>query len=171
MAASNVKVGSLWAEFKEFAFKGNMIDLAVGVVIGLAFKDVVDAIVANLIMPIVSWVQPKPTLDANGKAIAVYQNWEIFRIKYGLVMSAFINFLIVAAAVFMLVKLIKLATVKSGRAAAATAAPSTRECPRCLSTIPIRATRCAHCTADLPPTLPEQTPVIALPTDVAATVR
>lgn len=134
------EVGSLWQEFKSFAFKGNMIDLAVAVVIGAAFGAVIKSIVDNIIMPLVGYVTPKMT----------YTEWHIGKILIGKFLGDLLNFLIVAFAVFItIVKL--LGMVMKRVAAEKPGEPVTKECPLCLSIIPIKATKCAHCTADLPP--------------------
>ena len=127
----------LWDEFKAFAFKGNMIDLAVAVVIGKAFSDVIGALVANVIMPIVSYVP----LAKGG-----YETWMIGNIKIGEFLAALVNFIIIALAVFLcIVKLTSMVVKKPAPAAG----PPMKECPLCLSTIPAAAKKCAHCTADL----------------------
>ncbi|HEX2972919.1 MAG TPA: large conductance mechanosensitive channel protein MscL [Tepidisphaeraceae bacterium] len=136
---------SLWQEFKGFAFKGNMIDLAVAVIIGAAFGGVVNSLVKDLFMPILSYIAP-------GKG--GYEAWTIGRVRIGAFLAEVINFLIIAAAVFLLVVKV-LGTLMKMRKAEIQAEPTTKECPLCLSTIPIKARRCAHCAADLPSTLPD----------------
>jgi large conductance mechanosensitive channel len=137
---------SLLKEFKAFAFKGNMIDLAVAVVIGTAFGSVVTSLVKNIFMPLLSYIIPN---DAG------YRAWHIGRIEIGTFLGELINFIVVALAVFLIiVKLIQL-FVRT-KDAAATAEPVTKECPFCLSLIPVKAVKCAHCTADLQPHLPRQ---------------
>ena len=137
----NLSPKGMLAEFKAFAFKGNMVDLAVGVVIGAAFGGIIKSIVDNIIMPIVSYV---PGLSGG------YLNWHIGRIKIGPVLAELLNFVIVAAAVFLVIVKVIGALSKLGRKEEVVAAPTTKECPKCLSIIPIKATKCAHCTADLP---------------------
>ena len=135
-----VKV-KFWDEFKNFAFKGNMIELAVGVIIGTAFGAVVNSLVKNVIMPALSYIIP----NQQG-----YKEWHLGLVKYGEFMGDILNFLIVAAAVFfMIVKVVGFLTRKPP---APPAAPTTKECPFCLSTIPIKASKCAHCTSELPVT-------------------
>ena len=133
-----------WREFKEFAFKGNLIDLAVAVVIGGAFGAVVNSLVKNIIMPIVSYVLPS---DQS------YRTWKIGSAAKPILVGEFIgdvlNFLIVALAVFLaIVKVVGL-IVKKPAAPVASAEPVTKECPLCLSVIPIKAVKCGHCTGDL----------------------
>ena len=129
------------AEFKNFAFKGNMIDLAVGVVIGAAFGNVINSLVKNVIMPIVSYV---PGLQSG------YEKWHIGNILIGHLLADLLNFTLVSAAVFLvIVKMLGAIMKAAHRKPADPAEPTTKECPRCLSIIPIKATKCAHCTADL----------------------
>ena len=135
-------VTSLWQEFKTFAFKGNMIDLAVAVVIGAAFGRVVSSLVDHVFMPLLA------AAGAGGKG---YESWSVTihgsEVKYGLFIGAVINFLLIAAVIFIIiVKLLGAIT----RRAAASAEPVLKECPLCLSQIPARARKCSHCTADLP---------------------
>ncbi len=127
----------LWEEFKSFALKGNMIDLAVAVIIGGAFGAVVNSLVKNILMPIITYLPGLP----DG-----YRTWSIGRIEVGAFLSEIINFLIVAGAIFILIKKVLGAISRKPPPAE----PTTRECPFCLSTIPIKATRCAHCTSEVP---------------------
>ena len=130
-------------DFKTFILRGNVVDLAVGIVIGAAFTGVVNAFVTDFINPLI------PTSN-NGLA-----GWKI-NIPYsnGLLLGAFINsvisFLIVALIVYFLV--VKPVNALTARFKPKDAGPATtRECPFCLSTVPIKATRCAYCTSQLPP--------------------
>src|SRR3954447_21374860 len=106
------KTGSLWSEFKNFAFKGNMIDLAVAVVVGAAFAKIIDAIVKWIIMPLISYVDL-------GKRSG-YQGWTIGRLQIGLVLAELLNFLLVALAVFIVI--VKLVGAVMKRASAPPAA-------------------------------------------------
>jgi large conductance mechanosensitive channel len=148
----------MWKEFRDFIARGNVIDLAVGVIIGAAFGRIVTTLVEGVIMPPIglalggvdfsSLLQvldtakgiPASYADAKAKGIPV--------IAYGQLINDVINFLIVALAVFLLVKQVN--RIKSGmdKPAAAEQA-STKECPYCMSTIPIRATRCPSCTSQI----------------------
>lgn len=142
--ADNVRFGIVRRfldDFKAFAFKGNMIDLAVAVVIGAAFKTVIDAVVSDVIMPIVSVVTPH----------LPYQEWHLWRFPIGHLLNQLLNFLIVAFAVFITVVKLSQAVLTRASRASAPGEPTTRECPFCLSVIPIKAKKCAHCTADLEP--------------------
>jgi large conductance mechanosensitive channel len=135
---------NLWQEFKGFALKGNMLDLAVAVIVGAAFGQVINSLVQDLIMPAISYIKPEAM---------EYTKWHIGTdekpILIGKFLGTLVNFFIVSASVFAIVVKI-LGTVIRKVAAPAPATPTTKECPRCLSAIPIRATKCAHCTADLP---------------------
>lgn len=128
-------------DFKAFAFKGNMIDLAVAVVIGAAFKTVIDAVVSDVIMPIVSVVTSH----------LPYQEWHVWRFPIGHLLNQLLNFLIVAFAVFLTVVKLSQAVLSRASRPSAPGEPTSRECPFCLSVIPIKARKCAHCTADLEP--------------------
>ena len=140
-------------EFKKFALRGNMIDLAVGMIIGSAFTGIVNSLVNDFIMPVVSIFTGKvdftnwfisldgshyPTLEAAQAAGAATFN-------YGSFISNVINFIIMAFVVFMFVKLMN----KLSHKEEAPAAPTTKKCPYCQSEISIEATRCPHCTSDL----------------------
>lgn len=133
-------------EFKEFAFKGNMIDLAVGVVIGQAFGKIITAMVNDIIMPLVSLVLALTHIPPD------YVEWKLFnRFMVGDLLSEIVQFIIVALVVFVvIVKLVGGAMKKATAKPAAPSEPVTKECPKCLMVIPIKATKCGHCTADLP---------------------
>lgn len=139
-----IRPTSLLQEFKTFAFKGNMIDLAIGVIIGAAFGKVISSLVGDIFMPLIAAIMP------NDKG---YQelSWVIngSEVKYGLFIGALVDFLLVALAVFLVVVKIVQGSLKRAAPAPAPAEPTTRECPHCLSTIPLKATRCAHCTSEL----------------------
>jgi len=145
-------------EFREFAMRGNVVDMAVGIIIGAAFGTIVKSLVDDVIMPPIglllgnvdfsnlfitlkegAMAGPYATLELAKKAGAV-------ALSYGAFLNTVVSFLIVAFSVFLLIK--GMNSLKRKQEAPA-AAPSTKECPHCLSTIPIKATKCAHCTADL----------------------
>ena len=134
-------MNQLWSEFKTFAFKGSMIDLAVGVVIGAAFGSVVKSLVDNIIMPLVSYVTPGMN----------YTDWHLGRILIGKFIGDIISFLIIAIAVFMVIVKIMGYLMKRAVPSPVPGEPTTKECPMCLSTIPLKARKCGHCTADLEP--------------------
>ncbi len=146
-------------EFRDFAMKGNVVDMAVGIIIGAAFGTIVASLVADIIMPPIGMLLggvdftnifvalkdgatagPYPTLAAAQAAGAVTMN-------VGMFLNKVFSFIIVAFSVFMLVKAMNKA--KRAEPAPAPAAPTTKECPFCLSAIPLKATRCAHCASDL----------------------
>ncbi|NLE07498.1 MAG: large conductance mechanosensitive channel protein MscL [Parcubacteria group bacterium] len=125
-------------EFKQFLLRGNVVDLAVGVVIGSAFGAVVDALVSNLLTPFISAIAKVP--DFSNLLFTI--NGSQFR--YGIFLNALISFILVAAAIFFfIVKPMNLLVSRSHKEAPVK--PTTKKCPECLSEIPINAKRCAHC--------------------------
>ncbi len=140
------------AEFKKFALKGNMIDLAVGVIIGGAFNSLVTSLVNDIIMPVLSLFTGK--LDfanwfvaLDGKTYATIEAAKeagAATLNYGNFISGIINFVIMAFVVFMLVKAIN--KMKKDEPAPA---PTTKKCPFCKTDIPLEATKCPHCTSAL----------------------
>jgi len=138
--AEKGKRSSIWQDFKSFAFKGNLIDLAVAVVIGAATTTVIKSMVENIIMPLLSYVVP-----AEGE----YWKWQLGKLKVGAFLSDLVTFLAMALAAFLLIVRL-MGVIKRAALAPATGEPDTKECPLCLSVIPFRAKKCAHCTADLP---------------------
>ena len=131
--------------FRDFITRGNLIDLAVAVVIGLAFTALVTAVVADLITPLIAAIGGQP--DFGGLKFTI--NHSTF--KYGDFFNAVITFLIIAAVVYYLIvtPMAKI-TARFHHEAEVT----TRDCPECLSTIPIAATRCMYCTTQVPPAAP-----------------
>jgi large conductance mechanosensitive channel len=130
--------------FREFLFRGNVVDLAVAVVIGGAFGAVVTALVKDLITPFIAAIVGKPDFSALTFTI---NNSEF---KYGDLLNAIVSFVLIAAAIYFLI-VIPMNTIQARlKKPEAAAAPTTRECPECLSTIPLAAKRCAHCTMVLP---------------------
>jgi large conductance mechanosensitive channel len=129
-------------EFKAFILRGNVLDLAVAVVIGAAFKAVIDVVVKGIVTPVLAIPGDKPNLGALTFMIGGAE------FLYGAVIDEVINFVIIAAAVFFLV--VRPATrMMDRRKTEPGVAAATRDCPYCLSSIPIAATRCAFCTADV----------------------
>jgi large conductance mechanosensitive channel len=141
-------------EFKEFAMRGNVLDMAVGIIIGAAFGQIVTSFVQDVLMPPIGRLLGHvdfsnlfvnlsgthyPTIAAAKAAGAATLN-------YGLFLNTIINFLIVAFAVFLLVRQVNRLAPKPAPAPVAT-----RDCPYCLSAIPLKATRCGHCTSELLP--------------------
>ena len=140
----------LMKEFKEFALKGNMVDLAVGMIIGAAFTAVVNSLVTNLFNPIIALVTGGVDLNELWKIPvgAVLEDGTQATINIGAFISSLINFVIMAFVIFMIVK--GLNKARSLKKKEEEAAPTTKKCPFCLSEIPIEATRCPHCTSELP---------------------
>lgn len=128
-------------EFKEFALRGNVIDLAVGVIIGAAFQNIVTSLTDDIISPVIGLVAQTDFKDLVLTAFGV-------SIKYGSFITAVINFFIMAVVLFMLIKLMNKAA-SLGKHEEAPAAPTTKTCPFCRSEIAIEATRCPHCTSVL----------------------
>jgi large conductance mechanosensitive channel len=128
--------------FKEFILRGNVVDLAVAVVIGTAFVAVVAAFVADVITPLIAAIFGKPDFGS----LVFTINHSTF--KYGLFINAAIAFVLVAAAVYFAI-VVPMNAVAARRAKGED--PTTKECPECLSEIPIGARRCAHCTSELTP--------------------
>jgi large conductance mechanosensitive channel len=193
---------NLWSEFKAFAFKGNMIELAVAVVVGGAFGNVINAMVKDIINPAISYAvtgveeardvakstvntvasktgmttQPTtqatvdsttppattpPSAPAGAPAPAapapkdpnavVNFDWKIGRFLIGDFVGAIINFIIIAFAVFIMIVKLSDSVMKKVGGTPAPSEPTTRECPECLSIIPLRAKRCPNCTSVLTP--------------------
>ncbi len=151
----------LVAEFKEFIARGNVMDLAVGVIIGGAFQSIVSSLSGDVIMPAIQlligtvagnkYVNPE-TGEPDFEKMTAALN--VGTIKFGSFIAAIINFLIMAIIIFMIVKAFNKMMdlgkkVAKGEKEEAPAEPTTKECPFCLSAIPIKATRCPHCTSQL----------------------
>jgi len=127
-------------EFREFLLRGNLIEIAVGLVLALAFTTVVTSLVEDLITPIIAAIFGQP--DFSGLTFTI--NDSTFR--YGEFLNALIAFVLIAAVLFFLVvKPVNAILERRKRAAE----PTTRECPECLSEIPLAARRCAYCTAEV----------------------
>jgi len=143
-------------EFKEFALKGNMVDLAVGMIIGSAFTSIVNSLVNDLVMPLLGLLTGNIdfsnlfiALDGNEYATladATAVDAAVF--KYGSFISNVLNFLIVSFVIFLVVRGINRSREKFAKPVEA-AAPTTKICPYCKSEISIDATKCPHCTSDL----------------------
>ncbi len=141
-------------EFKEFAMRGNVVDMAVGIIIGAAFGKIISSLVSDVIMPPIGILMggvdfsdiyinlsggDYPSLAAAKEAGAATMNIGVF-------VNTVIDFVIIAFAIFMVIRGMNKMKRKEE---AAPAEPTTKECPQCLSVIPIKATRCAHCTSEL----------------------
>jgi len=131
--------------FRDFVLRGNVVDLAVAVVIGAAFGAVVNSLVSDLINPLIAAIVHKPNFG--------YLVFELNggKITYGNFINALIQFVIIAAAIYFLVVMPLQALLKKVNPSKATP-PTTRPCPQCLSDIPVAATRCAHCAQPVPAT-------------------
>ena len=149
-------------EFKEFAIKGNVMDMAIGIIIGAAFGKIVDSMVKDVVMPPLGWLMGRVDFtnlyftmpNAEGEIIK-YPSLEAAQaagavtINYGLFINTIISFILVAFSVFLLVKGINKIKAMSEKKAEEEAAATTKKCPRCFSEIDINATKCPHCTADI----------------------
>ncbi len=144
----------MFKEFKEFALKGNMLDMAVGIIIGGAFGKIISSFVGDILMPPLGLLLGRvdltkvfialdggayATLDAAKEAGAITLNVGVF-------LNTVIDFLLVALAIFLAVR-----QVNRLKKAETPAAPTTRDCPLCLSAIPLAARRCPHCTSEISP--------------------
>ena len=136
----------IFAEFKAFIAKGSVIDLAVGVIIGAAFKAIVDSLVGDIISPLIGLVA-----DTNFSELAATIGG--VSIRYGAFITAIINFLIMAVVLFLLVKAINATRNIGGKfkhgETEVPAAPTEKVCPYCKMKIPVEATRCPHCTSEI----------------------
>jgi large conductance mechanosensitive channel len=140
-------------EFKEFAMRGNVLDLAIGVIIGAAFGKIVSSLVDDIIMPPIGKALGHVDFsnlfinlsETSYPTIAAAKAAGSPTLNYGIFLNAVINFLIVAFAVFLLVRTVNRWTVKPAPAAA----PATKDCPQCAMPIPIAARKCGHCTSSV----------------------
>lgn len=150
----------MWKDFKEFAMRGNVIDMAVGIIIGAAFGTIVKSLVADIIMPPIGlllgnvdftnlFIILKPGLEV----MPPYASWQeataagAVTINYGLFINSVVSFLIVAFAVFVVIR--NLNKLKKKEEAIPEKEPTTKNCPYCLEKISIKATRCPQCTSQL----------------------
>ena len=141
-------------EFKQFALKGNVLDLAVGIIIGSAFGKIVSSFVGDILMPPIGLAVGNVDftnlfVDLSGKGIqtlAAARAAGVPTLNYGVFMNSVLDFLIVAFAIFLLVK-----QVNGAAAEPAPVKPSTKGCPYCYSRIPLAAVRCGFCTSQLKP--------------------
>ena len=146
-------------EFKEFAMRGNVVDMAVGIIIGAAFGTIVNSVVADIIMPPIGLLLGNIdfsnlfiVLKEGTKGAGPYESLAAAKaagavsINYGFFINTVLSFVIVAFAVFLLIRGVN---QLKRQEAAPPSVPTTKECPYCLSTIPIKATRCGHCTSEL----------------------
>lgn len=135
---------ALLKEFKAFALRGNIVDMAVGIIIGIAFARIISSLINDIIMPPIGLLMGD--VDFSKLAITLSEKTaeaEAVTIRYGLFINNVLDSLVVIFCIFLIVK------GMTGRQNQATAAPSTKECPKCCSRIALKATRCPQCTADL----------------------
>jgi len=139
-------------EFKEFAMKGNVLDMAIGVIMGAAFGKIVSSLVSDVLMPPIGLLLGKVDfsslfIDLSGTSqpsLTAAKAAGAPTINYGVFLQATFDFIIIAFVIFLLVK-----QINRLKKPAPVAAPTTKDCPQCLSTIPIKATKCAHCTSSV----------------------
>ena len=142
----------IFKEFGEFINRGNVVDMAVGVIIGGAFKAIIDSLVKDVIMPVISLATGG--IDGNTYAtLAEAQEAGAATLNYGTFLNVILNFLIMAVVVFVMVKTINTMREKAKKKEepAPAPAPTTRVCPFCKTEISIEATRCPHCTSEVEP--------------------
>jgi large conductance mechanosensitive channel len=145
----------MWKEFKEFAVRGNVIDLAIGVIIGGAFGKIITSLVNDILMPPIGLLLGNVDfanlfINLSGgqyDTLAEAQEAGAATINYGLFINTVIDFIIVAFVVFLVVRQINRMKRKEETPEEA---PTIRECPYCLSSVPLKATRCPYCTSELP---------------------
>ncbi|MDP2919180.1 MAG: large conductance mechanosensitive channel protein MscL [Dehalococcoidia bacterium] len=150
----------MFKDFKAFIMRGNVVDMAVGVIIGAAFGAIVGSVVKDVLMPPIGLalgkvdfanlfvVLKEGTVTGPYASVAAAQAAGAVSINYGVFVNTIINFLIIALVVFFLI-VRPIAKMQTPKKEAAPAAPATRECPFCFSNIPIKATRCPNCTSQL----------------------
>ena len=143
----------MFKEFKEFAMRGNVVDMAVGIIIGAAFGRIVSSLVTDVIMPPIGLLLGKVDFSSlffnlSGTpyaSLADAKKAGAAIVSYGAFLNTVLDFVIVAFVIFLLIR--QMNKLKKQPAAVA---PTTKDCPYCLSVIPIKASRCGHCTAQLP---------------------
>jgi len=144
----------MFKEFKEFAMKGNVLDMAVGIIIGAAFGKIVTSFVADVLMPPLGLLLGKMDfsnlfVNLSGQdfpSVAAAKTAGAATLNYGIFLNTIIDFIIVAFAIFLLVR-----QVNKLKRQPAQAPPNTKDCPFCVSPMPMQATRCPHCTSQLSP--------------------
>ena len=143
----------MFSEFKKFIMRGNVLDLAIGVIIGAAFGKIVGSLVNDVLMPVISLATGKIDFSSlfvslNGKdyaTLAAAKADKAPTLAYGLFLNTIIEFLIIAFVIFLIVKQVNRFSAKEE----APAAPTTKDCPQCCTAIPIGAKRCPACTSTL----------------------
>jgi large conductance mechanosensitive channel len=139
-------------EFKEFAMRGNVLDMAVGIIIGAAFGKIISSFVADILMPPLGLLLGKVdfsslfvSLSGTYPSLAAAKAAGAPTLNYGVFLNTVLDFLIVAFAIFLLIRQVNRFMPKPAPPAPA----ATKDCPHCLSAVPLKATRCLHCTSDL----------------------
>jgi large conductance mechanosensitive channel len=132
----------MFKEFKEFAMRGSVLDMAVGIIIGGAFGTIVSSLVSDVLMPPIGMLLGKVDFSTLGIRLS-----DTVAISYGKFLNAVISFLIVAFSLFLVIRGMNRMTKKAE--AEAPAPPTTKDCPFCATAVPIKAVRCPHCTSDL----------------------
>lgn len=143
----------MWKEFKTFMMRGNVLDLAVGIIIGAAFGKIVSSFVSDILTPVLSLALGKVDFSnlffaLNGETYATLEEAKkagVATVNYGLFVNVVLDFMIVAFAIFMIVK-----AANKVQGAPAPVTPNTKECPECLSVIPLKARKCAQCGSSQP---------------------
>jgi large conductance mechanosensitive channel len=146
------RIRTMLKEFKEFAMKGNVLDMAVGIIIGAAFGKIISSLVSDVIMPPIGLILGRVDFSslfvnlsgAHYDSLAAAKAAGAPTINYGLFLNAVVDFLIVAFVIFLVIR-----QVNRWKKPVPAAAPATKECPYCYSAIPIKATRCPNCTSEL----------------------
>ncbi len=148
----------MFKEFKEFVMRGNVIDMAVGIVIGVAFGGIVNSFVSDIILPPIGMLLGNVDFSGlfiilkEGKIAGPYESLDAAKaagavtVNYGIFINTLINFLIIAFAIFILIRNVNRLKKKEETTVVA---PATKECSYCLSVIPVNAIRCPHCTSEL----------------------
>ncbi len=142
-------------EFKEFAMRGNVVDMAVGIIIGAAFGKIISSLVKDIVMPPIGMLLGNVDFteifinlsDQAYESLAAAREAGAATINVGIFVNTVLDFVIVAFAIFMVIR--GMNKLKRKEETAPPPAPTTKDCPYCLSAIPIKATRCGHCTSEL----------------------
>ena len=150
-------------DFKAFVMRGNVVDMAVGIIIGAAFGPIINSLVKDVIMPPIGLalgkvdfanlfvVLKEGTTPGPYASLAIAQTAGAVSINYGFFINTIINFIIIAAVVFFFIvrPIARMNARQAAKTAPAPAAPTTKDCPYCLSKVPVKATRCPNCTSQL----------------------